>query len=103
MSSHKSKSTKRRKFLRNLEMLDYIEADQIETNSLILVKSIPSSSDSISLNIVELNSLSSLTNVSSYYNFNFKTWSDESDTVSLSSDSDTKLLLLIIILKAVIY
>lgn len=84
MVSHASKSTKHRRFLEELEMLDYVETDQVEPcvvpqqNNPCLI-----SSNSSSATFFESNP----TLLTSNFDYNTDLMSDESDTISLISDS----------------
>jgi len=89
-----SKSTKRRRFLEELKMLDYIETDQlIEPHTTISPQNVPcSSTSSNNYTYTELNSKFTITppelNLSFDFDYNNDACSDKSNNSSLTSDSD---------------
>lgn len=88
MAFHKSKSTKRRRFLEELKMLDYIETDQlIEPHTTSSSQNTPSTSSN---NYTELNITPPGLNLSFDFDYNNDAWSDKSDNFSFTSDSDVE-------------
>uniref|UniRef100_A0A2S2R215 Uncharacterized protein n=1 Tax=Sipha flava TaxID=143950 RepID=A0A2S2R215_9HEMI len=90
MAFHKSKSTKRRRFLEELKMLDYIETDQlVEPQTTILPQNTPCSSTSCNnYTYSELSITSPGLNLSQDFDYNNDACSDKSDNFSFTSDSD---------------